>query len=63
MAIISFWSEGKKQTAQTLSMVALATYMAIEHNSKILMISTGYNDDILNNCFWSISNIFTSLNS
>ena len=35
MAIISFWSGEDKQSAQTLSMVAVATYMAIEHNYRI----------------------------
>ena len=51
MAIISFWSEGKKQTAQTLSMVALATYMAIEHNAKVLIVDATFDDDTLNRCF------------
>ena len=35
MAIIAFWSEEKNETGQTLSMVALSTYMAIQHNYKI----------------------------
>ena len=38
MAIISFWSDSKKQTGQTMSAVAIATYMAIEHNYKMMMI-------------------------
>lgn len=51
MAIISFWSEGKKQTAQTLSMVAIATYMAIDHNARVLIVDATYDDDTLNRCF------------
>lgn len=52
MSIITFWSNGKEQTGKTLSIVALATQMAIEHNYKILVISTEYKDRVLNNCFW-----------
>lgn len=52
MAIVSFWSNGKEETAKTLSVVAIATNMAIEHNFKILVMSTNYNDDTLESCFW-----------
>lgn len=52
MPIITFWSNGKEETAKTLSLTAIATYMAIEHNYKILMLSTNYNDTTLENCFW-----------
>lgn len=53
MPIITFWSNTKKQTGQTLSLAAIATSMAIEHNYKILMISTQYNDNTLELCFGS----------
>ena len=52
MAIVSFWSNGKEETAKTLSIVAVATNMAIEHNFKILIVSTNYNDDTLETCYW-----------
>lgn len=52
MSIVTFWNNGKEQTGKTLSVVAIATYMAIEHNYKILVISTGFNDKALDNCFW-----------
>lgn len=52
MAIVSFWSNGKEETAKTLSIAAIATNMAIEHNYKILLMSTNYNDDTLETCFW-----------
>ena len=52
MSILTFWSNGKEQTGKTLSIAAIATYMAIEHNYKILIIATGDDDKILNNCFW-----------
>lgn len=53
MAIVSFWSNTKKETAQTLSIVAIATYMAVEHNSKILILDTNFNNPTINNCFYS----------
>lgn len=52
MAIITFWSNGKEQTGKTLSMAAISTYMAIEHNVKILMISTTAREETLYNCFF-----------
>ncbi len=54
MAIVSFWSNSHRQTGQTMSLVAIATSMAIEHNYKILVISTKYNDDTLDLCFGGI---------
>ena len=55
MAIITFWSNEKNETAQTLSMAAVATYMPIEHNYKILILSTKYQDKTLEECFWNLS--------
>ena len=52
MSIVTFWNNGKEQNGKTLSVVSIATYMAIEHNYKILVVSTGFNDESLNNCFW-----------
>lgn len=52
MSIVTFWNSGREQTGKTLSIAAIATYMAIEHNYKILVISTGYMDSTLDNCFW-----------
>ena len=47
MAVIAFWSNEEKETGQTMSMVALSTYMAIEHNYRILNISTSFKDKTL----------------
>lgn len=52
MSVVTFWSSGKEQTGKTLSIAAISTYMAIEHNYRILVISTGYKDDTLDSCFW-----------
>lgn len=52
MSVVAFWNDGKEQTGKTLSMIAVATYLGMERNFKILIISTGLNDKTLNNCFW-----------
>ncbi len=51
MAIITFWNKNYEQTGQTLSATAIASIMAIEHNLKILLISTHFNDKSLELCF------------
>ncbi len=53
MAILSFWSGSKKETGQTLSIVAIATYMSVEHNYKTLIIDATLDDDTLTRCFWN----------
>ena len=60
MAIVTFCSNEIKETGQTLSLSAVATYMAIEHNYKILVVSTDFNDLSLENCFWEYEKIRTS---
>ena len=57
MSIITFWNRGKEQTGKTLSIVAICTHLAIEHNYKILVMTTGYQDKNLDNCFWQTDNI------
>lgn len=53
MSIIAFWSDNTSETAQTLSMVALTTYMSIEHNYRILDVTTNFSDSTLEDCFWN----------
>lgn len=55
MAIITFKSDEKKETGQTLSIAAVATQMAIEHNYKILLVSTSFKDKTLEDCFWELN--------
>ena len=52
MAIITFWSNTKKETAQTLSMIAIASHLSVENNSKILIIDTNLNDKTIQNAYW-----------
>ena len=42
MAIISFCGSDERETGQTLASIAVATMMAIDHNYRILHISTGF---------------------
>lgn len=52
MAVVSFWGNNTKETGQTLSVVALGTEMAIDHNNKILIVSTGFREETMLDCFW-----------
>ncbi len=52
MSVVTFCSEESGENGKTMSAVAIATNMAISHNMKILLISTGYNVENLNRCFW-----------
>lgn len=61
MAIITFKSDEIKETGQTLSLAAVATQMAIEHNYKILIVSTNFKDQTLENCFWELSKLNTQV--
>lgn len=56
MAVVSFWGNSRRETGQTLSVVAIGTAMAIEHNYKILVISTGFKDRTMEDCFWDGNN-------
>ena len=51
MAIITLWNPSKKQIGQTMSAIAIGTYLSIEHNSKVLLISTECNDKMLETGF------------
>lgn len=52
MAIVTFWNSTKEQCGTTSSAVALATQVAIEHNIKVLLISTSFNDRTIKDSFW-----------
>ena len=51
MTIISFWNNNTGKIGQTYSAIAIATHMAIEHNYKILLLSTRYNDQVTMEAF------------
>lgn len=53
MSIVTFWNDTREQVGKTLSAVAVATQMAIQHNFKVLLISTSYADSTMKNCYWT----------
>lgn len=54
MAVITFWTEIEKEIGQTSSAIAVATQMAMEHNCKILLLTTN-NCNELKGAFWKKS--------
>jgi len=52
MSVVTFWESGKAESGQTTSMAGIATQLTVEHNYKILLINTKYNDTTLEECFW-----------
>lgn len=52
MAIVTFWSNKKEETAKTASIVATSVITAIDNNLKILLASTSNKDSSLETCFW-----------
>lgn len=52
MPIITFMSYDGKETGNTSAAIAISTYMSIEHNMKVLLISTGFNEETLKESFW-----------
>lgn len=51
MSIITFWNNQDVETGKTMSLVATATYMSIEHNVRTLIVSTTNKKDKIKNCF------------
>lgn len=52
MSIITFWNDSREQAGKTLASIAVATRMSIDRNSKILLISTSFDDSTMKECFW-----------
>lgn len=51
MAIITFWSNSKKQMGQTLSIMSAATFMGMERNYKTLLMTTNPEDTSFEEAF------------
>ena len=56
MSIITFWNDTREQTGRTLTSAVVATRMAIERNSKILLVSTSVSDSTMRKCFFDVDN-------
>lgn len=52
MAIITFWSDGNRETGKTSTMAAISTIISMENTYKTLLFNTEYNDDTLEHCFF-----------
>lgn len=52
MAIVTFWNSTEEQCGTTSGSIALATQVAIEHNIKVLLITTSFNDRLIKDSFW-----------
>ena len=52
MSVITFVNNRKEETGKTMSLVAIATHMAIDYNNKILIISTTNKEDKIKNCYF-----------
>jgi len=63
MAIISFWSNGKEETGKTSAIVALTTLLGINHNYKVLVLNTKYNDYAYEDCYWQEDKLIKLINS
>jgi len=52
MSIVAFWNESEKENGQTLSVIAVANQMAIEHNYRILVVDACFHDKTMERAFW-----------
>jgi cellulose biosynthesis protein BcsQ len=53
MSIITYVNRDKNETGQTMACSAIATCLAVEHNYRVVLISTDFDDKTLENCFWN----------
>lgn len=52
MAIISFLGNEEEKTEKAEAIVAITTFLAIQHNYKILVLDTNYNNYFYQDCYW-----------
>ena len=52
MSVITFVNNIEEETGKTMSLLAIATYMAIHNNNRILIISTTNKEDKINACYF-----------
>ena len=52
MSVITFVNNLEEETGKTMSLVAIATHMAINNNNRILIKSTTNKEDKINSCFF-----------
>ena len=52
MSIVTFWNGTKEQVGTSSGAIAFAVNSALQHNIKILLLSTSFNDFFMRDCFW-----------
>lgn len=52
MSVISFWSSENGQTSKAESIIAIATFLAIQHNFKILVLDTNFQNYSYEDAYW-----------
>ena len=52
MAVISFYTNCKDQTGNTVSAISFATYMGIVQNKRTLFVSTSFNNNEIKTALW-----------
>lgn len=63
MAIVSFWSNGTEESGKSSAIVAISTLLGVNHNYKILVLDTKYNDSFYQDCFWKEDKTIKIINS
>lgn len=63
MAIISFWSNGDEETGKSSAIAAITTLLGVNHNYKVLVLDTKYNDYFYQDCFWQEDKVIKLINS
>ncbi|MBR3134075.1 MAG: hypothetical protein IKG56_01265 [Clostridia bacterium] len=67
MSVVTFTNNNMNETGQTLATCVIACSLAFEHNFRILLMSTDFNNNTMENCFFNnfkkqrTANIFQSL--
>lgn len=63
MAIVSFWSNGSEETGKSSIIAAVSTLLGVNHNYKVLVLDTKYNDYFYKDCFWQEDKTIKLINS
>lgn len=63
MAIVSFWSNGEGETGKSSIITAVSTLLGVNHNYKVLVLDTKYNDYFYQDCFWQEDKTIKLINS
>lgn len=63
MAIVSFWSNGNEESGKSSIVAAVSTLLGVNHNYKVLVLDTKYNDYFYQDCYWQEDKTIKLINS